>query len=479
MDLIKCCNCDFKGVVNIWTEICPNCNKEGMLSWIDDNFQEVDEDFNVESIIKIGNGTLINGDNLEIMKQYKDNYFDNCISDFPYDLKFMGKKWDTYSNFYDWCKQRAEGLYRIVKHGGYVMIFGHHKTNHRMKCAFEDVGFKIVEEIDWVYGSGFPKNQDIGKLFDKDANAEREVIGKSNQHNSKSFGCGNGEDNIYGNFKGGIPMETAPSTDLAKQWNGWKTAGLKPAKEIITVFQKPLKGKYIDNIKEYGCGAMNIDACRIEYKNQADLDLVKAKCNFTKNSKSIGFGTADSLYGTGSTPLEQARDCVKEEGRFPSNIIFDNNMGQELDKQSGERPSGKSNNNAPKGESGRLTPLRRGTLIPRNDTGGASRFFLNVNVEDYVPFLYCTKPTKKEKGDYCSHITVKPKKLIKWLIRLVTPIDGKSLDITAGSGTHGLCCEELNREENYNIEWVDIELMNTEDEPYFDIAKKRISDSIK
>ncbi|OSA95687.1 UNVERIFIED_ORG: hypothetical protein B2H93_04510 [Clostridium botulinum] len=426
--------------------------------------------------IKLGNGMLINGDNLEIMKRYEDNYFDNCISDFPYDLGFMGKKWDTYNNFYEWCKQRAEGLFRIIKHGGYVLIFGHHKTNHRMKCAFEDAGFKIVEEIDWCYASGFPKNQDIGKLFDKDAKVTRRGTGKFNS----SKGVRSGDNNLVGDNYNCKGYEiTLPETDLAKQWNGWKTSGLKPAKEIVTVFQKPLKGKYIDNIKEYGCGAMNIDACRVEYKNQADLDLVKAKCSFTENSKSIGFGTADSLYGTGNTPLEQARDCVKEEGRFPANIIFDTYMGQVLDKQSGERASGKSNNNAPKGESGRLTPLRRGTLVPRNDTGGASRFFLNIDQEDFIPFMYCSKPTKKEKGEYCSHITVKPKKLIKWLIKLVTPIDGKSLDITAGSGTHGLSCEELNKEEEYNIEWVDIELLNTEKEPYCEIAKRRIEEVIK
>ena len=289
--------------------------------------------------IKLGSGTLINGDNLEVMKQYDDNYFDNCISDFPYDLKFMGKKWDTYSNFYEWCKERAEGLHRIVKHGGYVLIFGHHKTNHRMKCAFEDAGFKIVEEIDWVYSTGFPKNQDIGKLFDK-----------------------------------------ANETELAEQFNGWKTSGLKPAKEIITVFQKPLKGKYIDNIKEYGCGAMNIDACRVEYKNQADLDLVKAKCNFTENSKSIGFGTADSLYGTGSTPLNQARDCVKEDGRFPANIIFDTYMGQVLDEQSGLLKSGAIKKGQPAGtdwKSGDISHERNGGRrvqpkdIPASE-GGAS-----------------------------------------------------------------------------------------------------------
>jgi site-specific DNA-methyltransferase (adenine-specific) len=77
------------------------------------------------------------------------------------------------------------------------------------------------------------------------------------------------------------------------------------------------------------------------------------------------------------------------------------------------------------------------------------------------------------------YLCIFPLKLIKWLIKLVTPINGKSLDITAGSGTHGLSCEELNKEEGYTIEWVNIELMNTEDEPYFEIAKQRISESIK
>lgn len=470
MDLIKCMNCNFIGVVETGLEDCSQCNSEGTLAWLDDNLQEVSDMFDISTIFKTNKGTLINGDNLEIMKKYPDNYFDNCISDFPYDLAFMGKKWDTYSNFYEWCKERAEGLYRIIKPGGYVLIFGHHKSNHRMKCGFEDVGFKIVEEIDWVYGSGFPKNQDIGKLFDKDAKAERKVIGVSNRHNSRSFGEGNGEDNIYGNFKGGVPVITAPSTELAKKWDGWKTSGLKPAKEIITVFQKPLEGKYINNIKKYECGAMNIDACRIPI-SQEDIDMLNKKAS--KNPTSNYSDKENKIYGKYA---EDKAMPPNELGRFPSNIVFDNFMGDILDKQSGERASGKSNNNAPKGESGNLTPLRRETLVPRFDTGGASRFFLNVSEEEQVPFLYCPKPTKKEKGDYCKHVTVKPKKLIKWLIKLVTPVGGRTLDITAGSGTHGVCCEELNKDENYNLEWVNIELMNTEDEPYFEIAKRRIND---
>ena len=112
------------------------------------------------------NGKIIKGDNLNIMAKIQDNFIDSCISDFPYWLEFMGKSWDK-GIPYEWCLPRAKELLRIIKPGGYCLIFGHPKTNHRMKCAFEDAGFQIVEEIDWIYFTGFPKNQDIGKMFDK------------------------------------------------------------------------------------------------------------------------------------------------------------------------------------------------------------------------------------------------------------------------------------------------------------------------
>jgi DNA modification methylase len=409
-DFIKCNNCDFKGLIEIGEDSCPQCKTEGMLSWVDERFQEVEDNFDIDSVINIGNGTLINGDNIEIMKKYGDNYFDNCISDFPYDLNFMGKKWDTYNNFYEWNKERAKGLYRIIKPGGYVMIFGHHKTNHRMKCAFEDVGFKIVEEIDWVYATGFPKNQDIGKLFDKDAKAERKVIGESKRHNSKSFGEGNGEDNIYGSFKGGIPMETAPATELANEWDGWKTSGLKPAKEIITVFQKPLDGKYIDNIKKYGCGCMNIDACRIPI-SQDDIEMLNNKSS--KNPTTNYSDKEGKIYGKYA---EDKAMPPNELGRFPANVTFDTYMGNKLDKQSGiSKSTGGSGekSHGGMGDNGIYGQYNKEKAVISNlgglgDEGGASRYFLNVD-EEFTPFLYCPKPTKKEKGDYCKHVTVKPK----------------------------------------------------------------------
>lgn len=119
----------------------------------------------METILETKHGKIINGDNIEVLNTFENNSIHSCISDFPYNLSFMGKVWDTQKNFYEWSYDRAKALYPKIKSGGYVLIFGHPKTNHRMKCAFEDVGFNIVEEIDWCYSSGFPKNQDISKLF--------------------------------------------------------------------------------------------------------------------------------------------------------------------------------------------------------------------------------------------------------------------------------------------------------------------------
>jgi site-specific DNA-methyltransferase (adenine-specific) len=107
------------------------------------------------------------GDNLELLKQLEDDSVHSCVSDFPYNLGFMGKNWDTITNYYDWCHQRAIELLRVLKPGGYCLIFGGTRTHHRLVCAFEDAGFEIKDELHWGYANGFPKNYDISKGFDK------------------------------------------------------------------------------------------------------------------------------------------------------------------------------------------------------------------------------------------------------------------------------------------------------------------------
>lgn len=392
----------------------------------------------METIYKSTYGEIIHGDNLEVMKTIEDSSIDSCISDFPYAIDFMNKSWDSNNNFQEWCFNRAIELMRICKPGAYVAIFGHPKANHRMKYAFEDAGFKIVEEIDWIYLSGMPKNQDISKLFEK---AE-----------------------IY---------------ELAEKWDGWKTAGVKPAHEPITIFQKPLECTYIHNIEKYNCGAMNIDACRVEFKSQEDIDVINAKVS--KNPTSNYSDREDKVYGSFA---EDRAVPANPEGRFPPNCMFDEYMATELDTQTGiSKSSGGS------GEASRKNRCRyiygafndkinsdyiSESLGGYGDIGGGSRMF--------PVFKYTAKVSPSERklsnGDRNPHVTLKPIELIKWLIKLLTPKSGTTIDITAGSCTHAVACEQL-KAEGYNLKYINIELMNTKSDPYCDVGKQRVESEVE
>lgn len=417
-------------------------------------------------------GKILHGDNIELLQTLSDNSVDSCISDFPYAIEFMGKNWDSskhwntgegihgqfpgtgysgkrrpsfYANthsdglsFYNWCYDRAGILISKIKSGGYVAIFGHPKTNHRMKCAFEDAGFKVVEEIDWIFLSGMPKSQDIGKLFDKQDDPE-----------------------------------------LAEIWNGWKTSGLKPAHEPITVFQKPLDGTYTDNIRQHGCGAMNIDACRVPISKE-DIDMINAKAS--KNPTNNYSQKEGHIYGGFA---EDKAMPANEAGRFPPNVLISDDMCEAIDAETGY-----STSTGGSGEASRINRTKNvysgfnpdtnkdyinDSLGGYGDSGGGSRMF--------PVFKYCPKPANDEKilkdGTANPHVTIKPVKLIMWLIKLLTPKNGMTIDITAGSCTHAVACEKLNREEDYQLSYIDMELMNSESEPYVNIGKRRVAEYIR
>jgi site-specific DNA-methyltransferase (adenine-specific) len=387
----------------------------------------------IETILHTNNGKIINGDNLDVLGLLETNSVDSCISDFPYDLSFMGKKWDSTGNFYEWNKERAVKLFRVVKPGGCVAIFGHPKTNHRMKCAFEDSGFKIVEEIDWIYLTGMPKNQDIGKLFDKAAGAERKVVGIDKSKLRPNRKCENdgAERVLAGGFKSdnGATI-TEPACELAKKWNGWKTSGLKPAHEPITIFQKPLEGTYIQNIEKYDCGGMNIDACRIPISKE-DIDMLNAKASKTPTTNYSD--RDDRIYGKYAE--DKAMPC-NELGRFPSNIVVDEYVAELLD----------------------------------DEIEDGSKYFTVIKYEPKIS----PSERKLPNGERNPHVTPKPVALIKWLIKLLTPINGMTIDITAGSCTHAVACEELNKNDSYGLKYINIELMNTEEEPYCSVGEMRV-----
>lgn len=385
----------------------------------------------------------------------------------------MGKKWDNTGNFYEWNRKRAEKLIEVLKPGGYVAIFGHPKTNHRMKCAFEDSGFRIVEEIDWIYLTGMPKSQDISKLFDKAAGLERKVVGVNHSKlrpNRKSEKDG-AERVLAGGFSSdnGATI-TKPACGLAKKWNGWRTSGLKPAHEPITIFQKPLEGTYIQNIKKYDCGGMNIDECRVPI-SKLDIDMINAKSS--KNPTHNYSDRDDKIYGSYEKDIAMP---ANEQGRFPGNIILDEFTAKILDTQTGITKSSGGSGERSKGAAGKniYGKYANEDLCANagglGDVGGGSKNFIVIKYQAKVS----PSERKLPNGERNPHVTLKPVELIKWLIKLLTPPNGTTIDITAGSCTHAVACEELNKNEGYGLKYVDIELLDTEKEPYCTVGEMRV-----
>ena len=350
---------------------------------------------------------IICGDCLEVMRDIPDNSIDAVVTDPPYELGFMGKKWDSTGIAYN--VELWQEVLRVLKPGGYLLSFGGTRTYHRMTCAIEDAGFEIRDCIQWIYGSGFPKSMDISKAIDKKLGAEREVIGKG-----RGVGKKGGETySKYGGFKAGEIEITTSATELARKWNGWGTA-LKPANEPIVLARKPLSEKTVaDNVLKWGTGGINIDECRIETTDNLNGGT------YSKNAKELNRKSQVPKNGIN-------KEFVQPEGRFPANVILDEEAGRLLDEQSGVS---KSNTRQPTG--GQIlnpeTGWNQNAMIDKtvrgyNDAVGASRFF------------YCAKASKKERRE-SKHPTVKPLNLMRYLVRLVTPPNGTALDPFAGSGT--------------------------------------------
>lgn len=364
------------------------------------------------------------GDCLEILPGLADEFVDAVVTDPPYELGFMGRAWDASGIAYnvDLWKQ----CLRVLRPGGHLLAFGGTRTSHRLTCAIEDAGFEIRDSIVWIYGSGFPKSLDVSKAIDKAAGIWRGRAGDIDTLNG-SMGGANYERTDKGN----------PVTDDAKRWTGWGTA-LKPSHEPIVVARKPLaRGATVAaNVLAHGTGALNIDACRVGTTREVPA-------SHSKTASAVG------VVGIGARRLESELD--PNIGRWPTNVVLDDMAAAELDEQSGATKSRAGRRNAPKaaGTYGAFAgddPDRLG----HEDEGGASRFF--------PVFRYQAKaPTRERpKVDGVAHPTVKPLELMRWLVRLVTPVDGILLEPFAGSGTtieacmlEGMRCIGIEREESY------------------------------
>ena len=357
---------------------------------------------------------------------------------------FMGKGWDGSKIAYDVTVWQE--CLRVLKPGGRLLAFGGTRTSHRMVCAIEDAGFIVTDSLCWLYGSGFPKSHDISKAIDKAAGAEPE----------------------------------------AEQWDGWGSS-LKPAHEPVCLAIKPLEGTYAANVLKWGVGGLNIDGCRIGYVDDVRPKLrTGAACS--KDSVTFSNRQSDGL---------RANEYTSPIGRWPANVVIDDEAAAMIDQQSGES---KSSGGLTKGVGfGQFGQPNWGGYVGSNggglgDSGGASRFYYRAKaarwerdfgLEDFE--AQAVRPTGKKFGE-CTifngengdnewkaknpnnparnpHPTVKPVALLRWLVRLVTPPNGTVLDPFAGSGSCGIAAKL----EGFN--YVGIEL----DPSYCAIAEARIA----
>ena len=375
--------------------------------------------------------SILQGNCLDVLPTLESNSVDSIVTDPPYGISFMGKKWDYDVPSVDVWRE----CLRVLKPGGHLLSFAGTRTQHRMAVNIEDAGFEIRDMIAWVYGSGFPKSHNVGNAVDKSLGCENRghaISSGSQIHPTTGKPRANGE--LLPKYEG--------RTDEGKKWAGFGTA-LKPAMEPITVARKPLVGTVAANVLAHGTGGLNIDGCRV------GTDAIT-----TTNGK--GF---DGSFGGGTND----NGGTVHQGRWPANLIHDGSeevLGLFPHTAAGNRPAVRNTTGVfvanPQGDTGNGC---------RMDSGSAARFF------------YCAKASKKDRDEGCEgmdekkmgfsngaqlhgegydkgqdiglnrvisrrnhHPTVKPTDLMRYLCRLVTPPGGIVLDPFAGSGSTGKAC---------------------------------------
>ena len=347
---------------------------------------------------------LYNGNCLDVLRGAPDNYFDSIVTDPPYGLSFMGKAWDYDVPTVEIWKE----CLRVLKPGGHLLAFGGTRTYHRLVVAIEDAGFEIRDQIQWLYGQGFPKSTDISKAIDKAAGAIREV-GPVDPARAGRLVNQSGDYETAGGWSAGNRKVTIdpPSTDEAKRWSGYGTA-LKPANEIICLATKPA-----DELSRSPEATSSLVAVAKTLSNP--ICLARKPLSESTIAKNV------LKHGTGGLNIDACRikgDVGESLGRFPSNVLLDESAAAVLDEQ-----------------------------VAQN----VSRFF-------YVP-----KVSSKER-DNSTHPTMKPIKLMEYLVKLVTPEGGIVLDPFMGSGTTGVAAVRT----GFSFHGIEM------DEKYFTICQARL-----
>lgn len=291
--------------------------------------------------------------------------------------------------------------------------------------------------------------------------AKREVIAKDGRTAKDSM------------FNIGIQKEwniTKPATEEAKKMEGaYVGFQPKPAVEVILVVSKGKTLTWLDD-------------CRIPYQSQDDYAYTnrflgegnKGLENYRRGNEKQGY---DKLI-----KIPEPAPPANEKGRFPANLLVQDdilNDGKITKSQGGNTTRGKENKTGNWG-------YKEFHMQGYGDEGSYSRYFdLDAWNAKTFPFIITPKASKSERNKGCedlkipvgktltggevfahgnSHATVKPLKLMSYLITLGSREGDLVLDPFCGSGTVCIAADNLHRK------WIGIE----KNEDYAQIIKKRL-----
>lgn len=358
----------------------------------DDDFDDDPEKRTSEGeVVVLGRHQLTCGDCLAYMRSLPDNSVDAIVTDPPYGIGFMGKGWDSAVPGDEFA---AEAL-RVIKPGGHLIAFAATRTVHRLTVALEDAGWEIRDQLAWAQWQGFPKSVNLAKALDKHHGVE----------GIENYTGANYLNEVYGSGMGGgqtvDPYE--PASEDGRKWNGWGT-GVKPAYEPAVLARKPLEGTLVENLLAHGVAGLNIDGCRFATGDPA----WPGPNDPWESGDPDAQASPDGATWGGS--LNARVSQYHPLGRFPANLYACPKPARS------EREEGCED--LPRVSREEVTGRKVGSKGQENPRSGK---------------------TATDLGN--DHPTVKPIRLMRWLVRLVTPPGGTVLEPFCGSGTTLLAAE--------------------------------------
>lgn len=420
-------------------------------------------------------GLVLLGDSREVLRGFDESTFDAMVTDPPSGISFRGAEWDSFDNlgqFEDFLVEVLTEAYRVLKPGAHILVWSLPRTSYRTGMAIERSGFVLRDGLVGLRD----RSGDILAFLESLSEEQAELLHRvapTDNWMLHVFGQG---------MPKGLNIKRVLSergTPEAEVWEGWNTS-LRPGVEIWWLARKPLTEKsVVDQVLATGTGAINVDACRIS----GDMsELISPGTGKPRSGVGTHYSGEGSFGGSFANPPNQL-------GRWPTNVLLEHGVGcrlieksdkgvedwkctqscpiLRLNEQSGVRKSGnaaRSGLSQKKVTTGFFANESGTSVLCYGDSGGASRFF---NTFEADPFYYAAKARFGEKES--EHPTVKPQKLMRHLVRLITPSGGRVLDPFAGSGSTIVAAlgEGLNG--------VGIEKKDT----FYQIASKRVQEALE